>query len=87
MPTGDSLLYQMGQQFTTLDQDNDLWSTGNCAVTHKGAWWYNFCFDSNLNGKYYDINTVSRDSVTWLTWTDGKYNSMKATEMKIKPFA
>ena len=44
------------RKFTTLDNDND--QTGdNCAVVSvnakdNGGWWYNRCWDINLNIKY-----------------------------------
>ncbi|KAI0210119.1 Tenascin-R [Lamellibrachia satsuma] len=47
---GDMLTrHHNGASFTTLDRDNEH-SGDNCAVTHKGGWWYNQCFSANLNG-------------------------------------
>jgi len=82
--TGDSLVRHLGQQFSTYDEKHDLWS-GNCAVSFKGAWWYNACHVSNLNGYYYGgPHTSYADGVEWKTWT-GLYYSLKTTEMKIRP--
>ena len=43
---GDSLSYHNGRIFTTKDRG------GGCANSYKGAWWYNHCHYSNLNGIY-----------------------------------
>ncbi|KAH8389598.1 hypothetical protein KR215_005132, partial [Drosophila sulfurigaster] len=43
---GDSLSDNFGQKFTTFDRDHDTWSKGNCAESHKAAWWYHSCSKS-----------------------------------------
>lgn len=45
---GDRLQFQNGMQFTTVDKDNDKLNT-NCAVRHKGSWWYKSCFACDLS--------------------------------------
>ena len=36
-------LYYNGAKFTTLDNDNDESSNGNCAATYKSGNWYKHC--------------------------------------------
>jgi len=39
-----------GMKFTTYDRDNDLLSSGNCAVQNGGGFWYNDCGRCGVNG-------------------------------------
>ena len=81
---GDSLSYHRGSPFTTKDQDNDSKSS-NCAVSYKGAWWYETCHDSNLNGLYHHgQHSSSADGVNWYHWKGHNYSAKRA-EMKIRP--
>ena len=80
---GDSLSYHRDRPWSTPDQDNDE-SGGNCAEYWHGAWWYKWCFLSNLNGRYHHGNDSSyahgvfwRGKEEWL--------SLKRTEMKTRP--
>ena len=78
---GDSLGYHNGMKFSTFDRDNDK-SSGNCASSFKGAWWYNACYHSNLNGLY----LPGTSDGTVVSWNDWRYNySLNATTMKIRP--
>jgi ficolin len=82
---GDSLSGHVGHNFSTYDQDNDA-SEQSCATLFKGAWWYDKCHASNLNGHYYVGNmTTYGDGINWYSWTGYQY-SLRLTEMKIKPF-
>ncbi|GFO30437.1 ficolin-1 [Plakobranchus ocellatus] len=49
---GDSLSYHRDMPFSTFDMDNDKDSDGNCAFTHSGAWWFDACAYSSLNGQW-----------------------------------
>ena len=70
-------------QFSTKDQDSDLYSA-SCAQRYKGAWWYKNCHASNLNGLYLNGQHASHaDGVNWNTFR-GFHYSLKRTEMKVK---
>ena len=54
----DSLTYHHGMAFSTRDNDNDLHADLNCAERSLGAWWYNRCHRSNLNGYNYNNGSL-----------------------------
>ena len=82
---GDSFSGHRGHPFTTKDQDNDRASKENCAVSHKGAWWYTNCRASNLNGLYqHGSHSSYADGVNWYKWKGHNYSAKRA-EMKIRP--
>src|SRR6218665_75844 len=39
-----NIMYHEGMAFTTPDVDNDLWSTGSCALLSNSGWWFNSCW-------------------------------------------
>ena len=45
-----------GMKFTTVDNENDNWSSGNCAVYWKSGWWYNKCSNINPNRQPPDVS-------------------------------
>ena len=72
-----------GMKFSTKDRENDLRSD-QCAVTFRGAWWYNACHRSNLNSQYLGgPHSSLADGINWDSWK-GYYYSLKFTEMKIR---
>ena len=79
---GDSLSYHRGFAFTTKDRDNDG-NSGNCANHAKGAWWYNNCHWSNLNGLYLN-GKITNQGMVWHHWKNSHF-SLKRSEMKIRP--
>ncbi|XP_037256042.1 ficolin-1-like [Falco rusticolus] len=80
---GDSLSYHKDMPFSTTDQDNDM-SSFNCATEYKGAWWYNDCHYSNLNGMYWlGVHGSYADGINWKTGKEYHY-SHKRTEMKFR---
>jgi len=44
----DAFGHHNGQQFSTIDRDNDL-SSGNCAATRGGGFWWRACGWCNVN--------------------------------------
>ena len=77
---GDSLRYHNLRKFSTKDNDNDS-SFLHCAVSSTGAWWYNSCLHSNLNGVYGD-NTAGK-GIIWNAWKGTSY-SLAFAEMKLR---
>ena len=78
----DSLSYHNGMAFTTKGNDNDKYSK-NCATFYKGAWWYNSCYQSNLNGLYLKTaNSRNDKGITWQNWQQSI--PLKFTEMKLR---
>ena len=81
--TGDSLSWHTDKPFTTRDRDHDH-NSANCAQNHKGAWWYNDCHSSNLNGLYLKGPHDSyADGINWEMWR-GHHYSLKYVDMKIR---
>ena len=80
---GDSFSDANGMQFSTKDRDHDK-NSGQCAVSYHGAWWYNNCHGSNLNGKY--LNGPHKSYANGVNWYrfKGHYYSLMKTEMKVR---
>lgn len=71
--------------FSTKDQDNDGHGADSCALTYKGAWWYNACHDVDLNGLYHKgTHTKAGEGVMWRGFK-GDEESLEWTEIKIRP--
>ncbi|XP_017045096.1 fibrinogen C domain-containing protein 1 [Drosophila ficusphila] len=82
---GDSLKYHKGMPFSTFD--HDVLGHG-CARINVGAWWYDQCQRSNLNGQYLENgrfeSKLSGRGITWMTWRGYDYG-YKFTQMMIRP--
>ena len=69
--------------FSTFDNDNDGDDDGSCAKSYHGAWWFNSCHNSNLNGKYvYGNHSSNGEGVEWDTFHH--HISLKSTIMMIR---
>ncbi|KAL9692445.1 hypothetical protein quinque_016411 [Culex quinquefasciatus] len=81
---GDSLSFQLGMKFSTLDVDNDTGKDKVCAVKFQGAWWYEACHESNLNGAY--VRGTVTDFATMMCWKSfrGFYYGLKTSRMMIR---
>ena len=79
---GDSLTYHSGSiqgyqdtGFSTADYDVDGNNSRSCAITNQGAWWFNNCQHSHLNGVYYYGNSPgSGKGIIWNTWRGSSYS-------------
>lgn len=84
---GDSLTYHAGSKFSTFDNDNDGCVDCSCAQSRNGAWWYNWCDMSNLNGKYFEENYNNTPLYQGMYWDGfrGPSYSLRAVRMMIRP--
>ncbi|XP_023021587.2 microfibril-associated glycoprotein 4 [Leptinotarsa decemlineata] len=84
---GDSLDWHRGMKFTTQDVDQDK-SDENCAVFAKGAYWYNNCFASNLNGELinHEVPGRVREGMSWDSWKnyEGRSKVLAKARMLIR---
>ncbi|XP_060655305.1 ryncolin-1-like [Drosophila nasuta] len=48
----DAMRYHENMKFSTFDRDNDKYDNGNCGVDYKSGWWYEYCYNCNLNAPY-----------------------------------
>ena len=91
----DALKLNDWQKFSTFDSDNDSSSSRHCASKYFGGWWFNGCYLTHLNGKYYPggkmaidsyKNDILKDSgIHWQSYGfSGDSDSLIFTEMKVR---
>ncbi|XP_067661446.1 fibrinogen C domain-containing protein 1-A-like [Haliotis asinina] len=76
--SGDKMGWHNSQRFSAKNLDLDQTTTEHCAVKYHGAWWYNACHSSNLNGLY---NDTTNRGMKW-----GGTNVCTHTSLKIRPY-
>ncbi|XP_069108034.1 fibrinogen-like protein A [Argopecten irradians] len=81
----DAMEYHDGYQFSTYDNDNDVWEDANCAVGYQGAMWYGHCTENNLNGRYVWDTGDDWQSMFWgLFYSDRITVPMMRSRMMVK---
>ncbi|XP_063396370.1 ryncolin-2-like [Mytilus trossulus] len=82
---GDGLSLHHEVQFSTRDQDNDV-QRKDCAGSNKGAWWYENCSHSSLNGQYIKGTDGVAGKNMGINWEKFRsdYYSMKTASMKLR---
>ncbi|KAK3085157.1 hypothetical protein FSP39_025183 [Pinctada imbricata] len=77
----------MGCHFLPVIRTTTGDAYNNCAEHYRGGWWYSDCYDSNLNGKYYEqgkhINFFKRNGIHWNSINN--HASLKFVEMSVRP--
>ena len=91
----DALKRHNRKNFATFNSDNDPHPTLNCASHLFGAWWFDNCHASHLNGKYFSGGKMAIDRSdriilihTGIHWYSNRFNgpsdSLIFTEMKLR---
>ncbi|XP_078671180.1 microfibril-associated glycoprotein 4-like [Branchiostoma floridae x Branchiostoma belcheri] len=85
---GDSMRYNNGMMFSTVDRDNDAINNYHCSQRNgQGGWWFRGCGYSFLNGRYLGncgSSCPAAKGVVWFRWRGYSY-SLKSVTMKIRP--
>ncbi|XP_031572750.1 fibrinogen-like protein A [Actinia tenebrosa] len=88
LESGNTVMNTINNQmaFSTWDRDHDQHSgNGSCALENKGAWWFNSCYWSHLNGPYKGQGEIY--GINWYSFVVSNYESLKKCSMKIRPAA
>ncbi|XP_072395070.1 fibrinogen C domain-containing protein 1-like [Diabrotica undecimpunctata] len=84
---GDALIGHLNSKLSTSDVDLDENHSGSCAKMFEGAWWYRYCHDSCLNGKYQNLGLLSSLKFHGITWNGfrGKEYNLAGSRMMVRP--
>eukprot|EP00112_Aurelia_sp_Birch-Aquarium-sp1_P026882 Seg983.3 transcript_id=Seg983.3/GoldUCD/mRNA.D3Y31 product=Fibroleukin protein_id=Seg983.3/GoldUCD/D3Y31 len=74
---------QNGRKFSTFDRDNDARSSGNCAASYQGGFWFGDCHLVHLNGVFPTAWSTDPQYMSWKT-INAYYGNINFSEMKIK---
>ena len=72
-----------GSKFSTKDNDQEIFESGNCAITFKSGWWYSICFGAKLTGKNFEGSHPYGLGLHWISIT-GLHDSFKKASMKVR---
>lgn len=72
-----------GFKFSTSDIDNDD-ASASCAVARKGAWWYNECTWSNLNGMYGNGSCAAAGNCNFWYSLTNSFSGVKTSFMMVR---
>ena len=80
----ESMSFHNGSMFSTMDRDNDRYTSGDCVdMCGKGAWWHSYCCMSSLNGIYSEHYVTFKYGIPW--YTVNCYGcSFRETKMMLK---
>ncbi|XP_059175163.1 angiopoietin-related protein 2-like [Physella acuta] len=77
----DDFIGHKFMKFTTFDSDNDILSSGNCAVDRRGGWWFRRCYDVNVNGEW--ASSFYDKGIHWARITSST-DSLDFVELKLR---
>ncbi|KAJ3664185.1 hypothetical protein Zmor_008373 [Zophobas morio] len=84
---GDSFYYMNNTKFGTKKIDFDHWPSGSCAQKYDASWWFKYCHNSLLTGKYLkgDVPSEQKGKIMyWYTFRGNTY-SLKEARMMVRP--
>lgn len=72
-----------GLKFSTPDRDNDN-AIGLCTFGRKGAWWYNECTLTNLNGIYGNGDCLKLETCNFWYLLNKSFVGVKTSFMMVR---
>ncbi|XP_052694164.1 angiopoietin-related protein 1-like [Crassostrea angulata] len=72
-----------GMQFSTIDIDNDN-APARCTFARQGAWWYNQCTLTNLNGIYGNGDCLTAEQCNFWYLISSSYVGVKTSYIMVR---